>query len=156
MYTGLLPVTQNEAALAIVMGHEIAHSVAKHGNERMSQGLLTQMGGTVLSIALSQKPQQTRELFMAAYGMTANVGILLPYSRLHETEADRIGLLIMGRAGYDPREAIPFWERMGKDGGKRPPELLSTHPAPDSRIAEIRAILPEAIHYYDQSKIHKK
>lgn len=156
VYTGILPYAVNDAGLSVVMGHEVAHALADHGNERMSQGLLTQMGGMALSMALSRKPQQTRELFMTAFGLTANVGVLLPYSRLHETEADHIGLLIMGRAGYDPREAIPFWERMGKKGGTRPPELLSTHPAPDSRITAIRAILPEAIQYYDQSKLQKK
>jgi predicted Zn-dependent protease len=156
IYTGILPYTQNETGLAVVMGHEVAHALADHGNERMSQALLTQLGGIALSTALSQKPQQTRELFMTVFGLTANVGVLLPYSRLHESEADRIGLLIMGRAGYDPREAIPFWKRMGKNDKTRPPELLSTHPAPDSRIEGIRKILPEAIQYYDQSKMRRK
>ncbi|WP_300462329.1 M48 family metallopeptidase [Desulfobacula sp.] len=156
VYTGILPYTHNETGLAVVMGHEVAHALADHGNERMSQGLLTQLGGQALSTALKQKPQQTQALFMAVFGMTTNVGILLPYSRLHEREADRIGLLIMGRAGYDPREAIGFWERMGKTDQARPPELLSTHPAPDSRIAGIREILPEAIQYYDQSKMKGK
>ena len=156
VYTGILPYTQNENGLAVVMGHEVAHALAEHGNERMSQGLLTQLGGMALSTALSQKPQKTRELYMAAFGVTANVGILLPYSRLHEREADRIGLLIMAMAGYDPREAIGFWERMGKNDQTGPPELLSTHPAPDSRIAGIKEYLPEAIQYYDQSKLKGK
>lgn len=156
IYTGILPYALNDTGLAVVMGHEVAHALADHGNERMSQGLLTELSGMALSIALSKRPQQTRELFMTAFGLTANVGILLPYSRLHETEADRIGLLIMGRAGYDPREAVGFWERMGTSDGTRPPELLSTHPAPDSRMEKIKAILPEAVQYYDQSKGQKK
>ena len=156
VYTGILPYTKDEAGLAVVMGHEVAHVLADHGNERMSQGLLTQFGGAALSIALTQKPRQTRELFMTVFGLTANVGVLLPYSRLHESEADRIGLLIMGSAGYDPREAILFWERMSKEDKSRPPELLSTHPEPASRIARIREYLPEAIQYYDQAAIRGK
>ncbi len=156
VYTGILPYALNDTGLAVVMGHEVAHALADHGNERMSQGLLTQLGGMALSMAVSQKPQQTRELFMTTFGLTTNVGILLPYSRLHETEADRIGLLIMGRAGYDPREAVGFWKRMGTSSGARPPELLSTHPTPDSRIEGFKAILPEAVQYYDQSNVQKK
>lgn len=151
VYTGILPYTKDETGLAVVMGHEVAHALADHGNERMNQGLLTQLGGMALSMALSQRPQQTRELFMTVFGVTANVGVLLPYSRLHESEADHIGLLIMARAGYDPREAIPFWERMGKDDKSRPPELLSTHPAPVSRIANLKTYLPEAMQYYEQA-----
>jgi predicted Zn-dependent protease len=151
VYTGILPYTKDDVGLAVVMGHEVAHALADHGNERMSQGLLTQFGGMALSLALTQQPQQTRELFMTVFGVTTDVGMLLPYSRLHEGEADQIGLLIMARAGYDPREAIPFWERMEKSDKTRPPELLSTHPAPASRIARIRENLPEAIGYYDQA-----
>jgi predicted Zn-dependent protease len=148
VYTGLLPVAQNEAGLAVVMGHEVAHAIAKHGNERMSQGLLQQMGGMALSVALSTNPSATNQLFMAVYGLGTTVGIMLPYSRTHESEADRIGLILMARAGYDPREAIPFWQRMNKSGGSRPPELLSTHPAPETRIKQIEAFLPEALKYY--------
>jgi predicted Zn-dependent protease len=134
------------------MGHEVAHALADHGNKRMSHGLLADLGGMALSVALAQKPQQTRELFMTAFGVTANVGVLLLYSRLHESEADCIGLLIMARAGYDPREAIPFWKRMNKDDKSRPPELLSTHPAPASRVANINVYLPEAMQYYERVK----
>jgi predicted Zn-dependent protease len=148
VYTGLLPVTQSEAGLAVVMGHEIAHAIANHGNERVSQGLLQQMGGMALSVALSTNPSATNQIFMAAYGLGTTVGIMLPYSRTHESEADRIGLILMARAGYDPREAIPFWQRMNKSGGSRPPELLSTHPAPETRIKQIEALLPEALKYY--------
>jgi predicted Zn-dependent protease len=148
VYTGILPVTQNESGLAVVMSHEIGHAIAKHGNERMSQGLLAQLGGVALSVALANHPGTTRQIFMAAYGLGANVGVLLPYSRLHESEADRIGLILMAKAGYDPREAIPFWQRMNEKGGSRPPEFLSTHPAPETRIKRIKELIPEAMKYY--------
>lgn len=148
VYTGILKYTQTETGLAVVLGHEVAHALAGHGNERVSQGLLTQMGGMALAVALSQRPAATQQLFMAAYGLGANVGILLPYSRLHESEADRIGLVLMAMAGYDPREAIPFWQRMNEGAGARPPEFLSTHPAPATRIADIERHLPEALQYY--------
>jgi predicted Zn-dependent protease len=148
VYTGILPVTQDETGLAVVMGHEIAHAVAKHGNERMSEALLVQLGGTALSAALTKQPALTSQIFMGVYGAAANVGVLLPYSRTHEKEADRIGLVLMAKAGYDPRVAVPFWQRMNKEGGSRPPEFLSTHPAPETRIKEIEADMPEAMRYY--------
>ncbi len=148
VYSGILRFTRNDAGLAVVLGHEVAHAIAGHGNERMSQGLMAQMGATALAAALSQQPAATRELLNQAYGVGANVGFLLPYSRLHETEADRIGLVLMARAGYDPRAAIPLWERMNAEGGSRPPELLSTHPAPMTRIHAIRRELPKALTYY--------
>ena len=148
VYTGILPYTQNKTGLAVVLGHEVAHAIAGHGNERMSQGLLAQMGGVALSVALSQNSAATRNLFMQAYGAGASVGLLLPYSRLHESEADRIGLTLMARAGYDPREAVPFWERMNQKAERRPPEFLSTHPAPATRIANIKKHIPEAMVYY--------
>ncbi len=151
VYTGILPYTQNETGLAVVLGHEVAHALADHGNERMSDALVAQMGGMALSMALSSQPQQTQQLFMTVYGAGANVGFLLPYSRLHESEADRIGLTLMARAGYDPREAIPFWERMGKQEGQRPPQFLSTHPAPETRIADIKKYLPEALPYFEKT-----
>ena len=151
VYTGILKYTQNETGLAVVMGHEVAHAIARHGNERMSQGLLAQMGGAALSVALSQNSAATQNLFMQAYGAGATVGLLLPYSRLHESEADRIGLTLMARAGYDPREAVPFWQRMNEQGGKRPPEFLSTHPAPATRIANIKKYVPEALVYYKKT-----
>lgn len=150
VYTGILPVTKDETGLAVVMGHEVAHALANHGGERMSQLLIRQMGATSLSVALSKQPAQTRELMMQAYGVGTEVGILLPYSRNHELEADHIGLILMARAGYDPRAAIPFWQRMSESGGKRPPEFLSTHPAPEKRIEDIRSELPEALKYYKQ------
>ena len=148
VYTGILPITQNDTGLAVVMGHEISHAIAKHGNERMSQGLLAQLGAVGLSAALSTHPSETNQIFMAAYGLGANVGVLLPYSRIQESEADHIGLILMAKAGYDPRQAIPFWKRMNEKGGSRPPEFLSTHPAPETRIKEIEAEIPEAMKYY--------
>ncbi|MEE4351333.1 MAG: M48 family metallopeptidase [Desulfatiglans sp.] len=151
VYTGILPFTQDENGLAVVIGHEVAHAIANHGNERMSQSLLASMGGMALSVALAEKPTATRELFMTAFGVGTNVGLLLPYSRLHESEADRIGLTLMARAGYDPRGAVSLWERMNRSGGKRPPEFLSTHPAPDSRITNIKRYISEALPHYDKA-----
>ena len=148
VYTGILPFTQDETGLAVVLGHEVGHALANHGNERMSQELLANMGGMALSVALTSQPQMTQELAMAAFGAGASIGVLLPYSRLQESEADHIGLILMARAGYDPREAIPFWQRMNKAPGSRPPELLSTHPAPETRITNIQALIPEAMAYY--------
>ena len=149
VYTGILPITRDETGLAVVMGHEIAHAVAKHGNERMSQGLLTQMGGMDLSMALETEPAQTRQLWMTAFGAGAQVGVLLPYGRLQESEADHLGLIFMAMAGYDPNEALPFWQRMAeKKGGQAPPEFLSTHPSDATRIRKLRELLPEAMKYY--------
>jgi len=149
VYTGLLPITQNEAALAVVMGHEVAHALARHGNERMSQGLLQQLGGVALSTALSTKPQQTQSLFMTAYGISSQVGVMLPHSRKQELEADKFGLRYAALAGYNVREAIPLWQRMEKLGqGQKPPEFLSTHPAEEKRIKELNKIMDETIRDY--------
>ncbi len=148
VYTGLLPVTQNEAALAIVMGHEIAHSVAKHGNERMSQAMVQQLGGMALEVALAQKPQETTNLFMTAYGIGSEVGAMLPWSRQQETEADQYGLIFSAMAGYDPREATAFWQRMSTAGGGSPPEFLSTHPSDETRLRKLKQFIPEAMKYY--------
>lgn len=149
VYTGLLPITQNEAALAAVMGHEVTHAILNHGNERMSQGLVQQLGGVALSIALANKPQQTQQLFLGAYGAGSTVGILLPFSRKHELEADRYGLIWTAMAGYNPREAIALWERMEKaSNGQKPPEFLSTHPAEGRRIEQLQKYMPEALSYY--------
>ena len=152
VYTGLLPVTQNETALAIVMGHEIAHAVAKHGNERMSQAMVQQMGGTALEVALSQKPKQTKDLFMTSYGIGTQVGAMLPWSRNQETEADKFGLIFAAMAGYDPREAIPFWQRMSAAGGAGQPEFLSTHPSDETRLKKLSQFMPEALKYYTGKK----
>lgn len=149
VYTGLLPVTQNEAALAVVLGHEIAHAVAKHGSERMSQGLIQQLGGTALSVALSSKPAETQNLFMQAYGVGSNVFGILPHSRKQELEADKLGLIYAALAGYNPREAIPLWKRMeAMSNGQKPPEFLSTHPSEGNRIAKLEQQMPEALRYY--------
>ena len=152
VYTGILPVTRDENGLAVVLGHEVAHAIARHGNERMSQALLASLGGMALSVAIREKPDTTRRLYMAAFGVGASVGFLLPYSRIHESEADRIGLTLMARAGYDPRGALTFWKRMKEKGkGGRPPEFLSTHPAPAARIAALKRYINEAMPYYEQS-----
>ncbi|MDY6904753.1 MAG: M48 family metallopeptidase [Thermodesulfobacteriota bacterium] len=151
VYSGILPMTGNESGLAVVMGHEIAHAVARHGSERMSQSLVVQMGGIAFSKALAEQPETTRSLWMAAYGLGAQYGMMLPYSRLHEKEADHLGLIFMAMAGYDPRTAVDFWKRMADGSGKgKPPELLSTHPSDKTRIREIRKLLPEALRYYEQ------
>ncbi|MBI4684311.1 MAG: M48 family metallopeptidase [Nitrospirae bacterium] len=151
VYTGILPITKDETGLAVVMGHEIAHAIASHGEERMSQGLLAQMGGIALSAAVSEKPKETQNLFLTAYGLGAQIGVLLPYSRLHESEADHLGLIFMAIAGYDPRAAVDFWERMSASHkGLSVPEFLSTHPADKKRIDQIKEFIPEAIGYYQK------
>jgi predicted Zn-dependent protease len=148
--TGILPVTQGEPGLAVVVGHEIAHVFARHGGERMSQGLLVQGLGFGLSQALKDKPEETKSLFMTSYGLATQVGFILPYSRKHEQEADRLGLTFMALAGYDPREAVTFWQRMAaaSKGAAKPSEFLSTHPASDTRIADLEKALPEALQHY--------
>jgi predicted Zn-dependent protease len=153
VYSGILPIAGDEAGLAVVMAHEIAHAIAKHGNERMSQGLLTELGGIALSTALESYPEQTRALWMTAFGVGAQVGVLLPYSRLHESEADRLGLIFMAMAGYDPNEAPRFWGRMSAEkGGAAPPEFLSTHPSDKTRIEKIKEEIPEAMKYYERDR----
>jgi predicted Zn-dependent protease len=153
VYTGLLPVTKTEPGLAVVMGHEIAHAIAEHGAERMSQEMLAQLGGMALSAAMESKPEETRNTWMTVYGVGAQYGALLPYSRLHESEADHLGLIFMSMAGYQPEEAITFWQRMAsaKQGGA-PPEFLSTHPSDETRIAKLKEELPEAKQYYRPQK----
>ncbi len=149
VYTGILPVVRDDAGLATVMGHEIAHAVANHGSERMSQGLLAQMGGMALEKALETKPAETRQLFMTAFGIGAQVGVMLPYSRLQESEADRLGMVFMAMAGYDPQQALAFWERMAAKGqGTASLEFLSTHPSDETRMRKLRELLPEAMQYY--------
>lgn len=149
VYTGILQVTGDETGLAVVMGHEIGHAIANHGGERMSQELLAQMGGMALSEAISSRPQETQQLFMGAYGLGSQVGVLLPYNRIQESEADHLGLIFMAMAGYDPRSAVDFWQRMAaKKQGTAPPEFLSTHPADTTRIKGIERLIPEAMTYY--------
>ena len=149
VYTGLLPITQNEAALAVVMGHEVSHALLQHGNQRMSQGLVQQLGGVALSVALSNKPAETQTLFMNAYGVGSNVGVMLPFSRKNELEADHWGLNFAAMAGYNPQEAIPLWERMeAAANGQTPPEFLSTHPSEGRRIDQLKKYMNEALSYY--------
>lgn len=148
VYTGILPLTQDEAGLAVVMSHEVAHALAHHGAERMSQGELVNLGGAALQIGIANKDPKVQEQAMKAFGLGASVGVMLPFSRGHEAEADHIGLILMAKAGYDPRAAVPFWQRMEASGGKKPPELLSTHPSDATRIKKIEAELPEALKYY--------
>jgi predicted Zn-dependent protease len=149
VYTGILPVTNDETGLAVVMGHEIAHAIAEHGNERMSQQLLQQVGAVGLMVAMKDEPAETQAIWLSVYGVGTTVGIMLPYSRTHESEADHLGLIFMAMAGYDPHEAPEFWKRMaaGKQGGS-PPEFLSTHPSDQTRINDITAWIPEAMKYY--------
>ena len=151
VYSGLLPVTQDETSLAIVMGHEIAHAVARHGNERMSQSMLAAGIGLGLDLALSQKSTQTRSIFLTSYAVGSTLGILA-YSRTQETEADKLGLIFAAMAGYDPQKAISFWQRMAAQGGGKPPEIMSTHPSDETRIKNIRAFMPQALKYYKGKK----
>jgi len=143
-YTGILPVCDGTGGIATVMGHEIAHAVARHGNERMSQGLIQQFGGMGLAVAMQEQPEAAQGLFMAAYGAGSQLG-MLKYSREHESEADKMGLVFMIMAGYNPEDAIDFWGRMSaQKGGAAPPEFLSTHPSDETRIKEIREFIPKA------------
>ena len=142
-YTGILPITQTERGVAVVMGHEVAHALADHGAQRMSAGTLQQVGAIAGNVAI--KDEQTRNMFNQAYGLGSTIGLMLPFSRSHETEADRIGLQIMAIAGYDPIEAAELWKRMkANSGGQAPPEFLSTHPSNDTRIANLTAWAPLA------------
>jgi metalloendopeptidase OMA1, mitochondrial len=143
VYTGIFPIAQTEGGLAIIMGHELGHVIARHGAERMSQQLGAQLLGSALAAGFQASPYANT--IMAAYGLTAQVGVLLPYSRLQESEADRIGLVLAARAGYDPQAAIGVWQRMAKRSGRRPPPFLATHPTPESRIEEIKKFLPQAM-----------
>ncbi|RYY63961.1 MAG: M48 family peptidase, partial [Chitinophagaceae bacterium] len=148
VYTGILPITQNEAALAVVMGHEIAHALAKHGNERMSQTMVAQ-GIQVVGGVVTSTNSKVANIFNNVYGPAAQVGVLLPNSRKQELEADKLGLNFAAMAGYNPQEAIPLWERMAKAGGdSKPPEFLSTHPAESTRIQRLQQLMPEALKYY--------
>ena len=148
VYSGILPITKNENGLAVVVGHEIAHAVAKHSNERMSQALLAQLGGQTLAAALQQKPQETQQLWMGLFGVGVQLGAILPYSRLQEGEADHLGLIFMAMAGYDPNGAVEFWQRMSQNAGAKPPEFLSTHPSDANRIRKIKSEIKEAMKYY--------
>ncbi len=143
VYTGLLPITQNETALAVVMGHEIAHAIARHGNERMSESLLINLGGLVLEEALKEKKKETQMLFLGLYVVGSNLALALPHSRMQESEADKLGLIFMSMAGYNPEEAVPFWQRMAASNkaGKLP-QFLSTHPSDETRIKKLSEQIP--------------
>ncbi len=147
-YTGILPTCKDETGIAVVMGHEVAHAVAEHGAERMSHALVAELGGVALSVAVKNEPEETQALWMGAYGLGAQYGAMLPFSRSHESEADHLGLIFMAMAGYDPNAAVGFWQRMAAGGGQKPPEFMSTHPSDETRIADIRKHLPEAMTYY--------
>lgn len=144
VYTGMMELVDSDDELAVVIGHEVAHVTSRHGSERMSQQLGVALGALAVGVAV----EDDRELWLAAYGAGASLGVLLPYSRLHESEADQVGLTFMARAGYDPRAAIPFWQKMNEQGGSRPPEFLSTHPAPENRIERLRELMPKALEEY--------
>lgn len=144
-YTGILPICKDDAGIAAVMGHEVAHALANHGQQRMSAGLIQQLGAVGTQVAVGNKDPQTQALIMQAYGVGSQVGGMLPFSRKHETEADRIGLILMAIAGYDPINAVYVWERMSAaSGGQAPPEILSTHPSNESRIKDLTALVPQA------------
>lgn len=148
-YEGIMPICRDETGVAVVMGHEVAHAIAQHGNERMTHGLIQQGLGTALSVAMQNEPQTTQQLAMTAFGVGSTVFGILPYSRLHESEADRLGLIFMAMAGYDPRQAPEFWKRMAANSkGNKPPEFLSTHPADETRIGDLNKWMPEAMKYY--------
>ncbi len=151
--TGILPITKDETGLATVIGHEVAHAVARHSAERISHSMLVQLGGAGLSAALGSDPGATGDLVKQAYGLGSQLGVMLPYSRTHELEADELGLLYMARAGYDPREAIGFWKRFAAYNAQRggaPPEFLSTHPLDQRRIAALERAMPRAVADYEQ------
>lgn len=148
-YTGIMDVCQTEAGVAVVMGHEVAHAIARHGNERMSQALGAQLGGLGLSVALANQPEETQSLAMMAYGVGAQYGAMLPFSRLHESEADELGLYFMAMAGYNPQEAPKFWERMSAMSGGSIPEFMSTHPSHTTRITDLNGWMTKATEYYN-------
>jgi predicted Zn-dependent protease len=147
-YTGILPICKDELGVAVVMGHEVAHAIANHGRERMSQQMFAQFGLSTLGALMGQNPTAGNELLMQAIGAGTNIG-MLKFSRQHESEADKMGLIFMAMAGYDPNEAPKFWERMSAlSGGQAPPEFLSTHPSHETRVRDLNSWIPEAMQYY--------
>ncbi|MBN8249942.1 MAG: M48 family metallopeptidase [Verrucomicrobia bacterium] len=159
VYTGILPVARTEAGLATVMGHEMAHATSRHGAQRLFQSQManTLMQGAQMSVALGDLPVDQQRTILGAIGAGAKFGVILPFSREHESEADAVGLLYMARAGYDPRESVGFWQRMAEASqGGQPPEFASTHPAHDTRIENLKALMPRAIQEYEQAAAGKK
>jgi predicted Zn-dependent protease len=154
VYTGILSVTQDDAGLAVVLGHEVAHAIARHGAERMSQGILAQVGLATVMVSMRNRDPRTVQTVGALLGAGATLGVILPYGRLQESEADHLGLIFMAKAGYDPRVAVDFWQRMDRASREgAPPEFLSTHPSHQTRIRQIEGWLPEALtHYRPQSR----
>jgi predicted Zn-dependent protease len=144
VYTGILPVCKDDAGLAAVLGHEVSHALANHGQQRMSAGLLQQLGGVGVAVATGNKSPETQQMIMQAYGVGSQVGLMLPFSRDHENEADMIGLTLMAIAGYNPENAVFLWERMAAQGGEAPPEILSTHPSNQTRIDNLKSLIPDA------------
>jgi predicted Zn-dependent protease len=151
-YEGIMPICKDDNGIAVVMGHEIAHAIAQHGNERMSQQMAIQLGGVALSEALKTKKETTQQIALAAFGVGSTLAVSLPFSRTHEYEADELGLYFMAMAGYDPRNAPVLWERMIALGGSGTPEFLSTHPDPTNRIREMKRKMPKALEYYQAGK----
>ena len=147
-YTGILPICEDETGVAVVMGHEVAHALANHGGERMSQGMIAQMGLGTLGAAMGENPTLTKQLLLQSIGMGTQLGVL-KFSRSNESEADHIGLILMAKAGYNPQAATSFWQRMAAlSGGQAPPEFLSTHPESETRVNDLQALMPEALKYY--------
>lgn len=146
VYTGIIPIAQNQDALAAIMGHEIAHALLRHSGERMAQQKLVQLGSMAAGVAVSEMDPQQQRAVMAVMGAGAQYGVLLPFSRDHESEADEVGLMLAAAACFDPREAIGLWERMGQaSGGQAPPEFMSTHPSGSTRIAHLQSLMPKAL-----------
>lgn len=145
VYTGILPITKDEAGLATVMGHEVSHALANHGAQRMSASQLQALGAVGVAVATNNQSAEKQQMWQQYYGIGSNVGVMLPFSRSHESEADMIGLTLMAIAGYNPDQAVAFWSRMSaKSGGNAPPEFLSTHPSDATRIANIKSLIPQA------------
>lgn len=145
VYTGILPITKGDAGLATVMGHEVSHALANHGAQRMSAAQLQQLGAVGVAVATGNQSAEKQQMWQQYYGIGSQVGVMLPFSRSHETEADKIGLVLMTIAGYNPDEAIVFWSRMSANStGQAPPEIMSTHPSDATRIANLKALIPEA------------
>lgn len=155
IYTGILPITKDEAGLATVIGHEVGHAVARHGGERMTDAMLLQTGGEILGASLSQSDPRLQAAAMVAYGLTSQVGVALPFSRAQESEADHIGLIYLARAGYDPRTAVAFWQRFAeynKQSSGGTPAFLRTHPTDATRIQQLESWMPEAMAQYHPAK----